>query len=72
MIDLLPGHFDVLRLAVHLARDRQLRTVAALRAALRKRGATDVDIDAALHAWGAYERSKAPRAARARHAAEAR
>lgn len=54
--------FYTLRRAVALAKERQLRSVDALKAALRQEGHDATSVDRAVEAWAAYERSKPSRA----------
>ena len=46
--------FDALRDAVRAARDRQIKSVAELRHALRDMGHTEADISTAIETWRQY------------------
>ena len=50
------GGFEMLRAAVRVARDQQIRHVAGLRMILE--ALWEADISAALQTWANYERSK--------------
>ena len=50
--------FDALRDAVNLARDRQIRTLRALRAQLETRGHKREHVDEAIQCWATYENRK--------------
>lgn len=54
-----PHQYDVLVAAVNIARERGIKSLKLLRAALIAQGHAEEDISAAISTWSKYEANKA-------------
>lgn len=54
-----PHQYDVLVAAVNIARERGIKSLKLLRAALSAQGHAEEDISAAVSTWSKYEASRA-------------
>lgn len=56
MSDITEAGFEALKAAVHVAKDRQIKTVRMLRCAMKELGFDDAVISEALSVWSAHVR----------------